>query len=110
MKPALIVATLLFLIPNHNSARQIPGGGAIELRTGMVITSSMSVKPKTYRLRPSDSPDSAAITIRGDNIAVDFAGATIQGIDADADPDSARGVAIFIDGGENVRILNAKIR
>jgi parallel beta-helix repeat protein len=110
MKPTVVTAALLLLLPIHNSARQTAGREAIELRTGMVITSSVTVKQKTYRIRPPKSPDSAAITIRGDNITVDFAGASVQGIGGDADPDSARGVAIFVDGGTNVRILNANIR
>jgi parallel beta-helix repeat protein len=82
----------------------------IELRTGLVITKSARVTPRTYRLAASSSPDSAVITVRGDNITVDFAGASMEGTPIDANPDSAIGVAIRVDGGRNVRILNARIR
>jgi parallel beta-helix repeat protein len=54
--------------------------------------------------------DSAVITIRGDNITVDFAGATMAGAALDANPDMAEGVAIRVEGGSNVRIVNARIR
>jgi parallel beta-helix repeat protein len=84
---------------------------SIELSQGLVITKSSRVAPRTYRLAAADSSDSAAvITIRGDNITVDFAGATMVGSSEDALPDAARGVAIRVDGGRNVRILNAHIR
>ena len=76
----------------------------------MVITQSTRVVPRTYRLAASASPDSAVITIRGDNITVDFAGATLDGSATDAPPDAASGVGIRVDGGRNVRILNAHVR
>jgi parallel beta-helix repeat protein len=50
------------------------------------------------------------ITIRGDNITVDFAGATMEGAPPDSSPDAAAGVALHIEGGRNIRIVNARIR
>ncbi|HST08670.1 MAG TPA: hypothetical protein VLJ83_10890, partial [Gemmatimonadaceae bacterium] len=82
----------------------------IELRAGMVITQSTRILPRTYRLPASASLDSAVITIRGDNITVDFAGATLDGSAPDAAPDAASGVGIRVDGGRNIRILNAHVR
>jgi nitrous oxidase accessory protein NosD len=75
----------------------------IEPWPGMVITQSVVVKPKTYRL--SGKP----IVIRGDNISIDFRGATLQGSDPLADPDQARDTAIVIEGGSNILIANAHI-
>ena len=82
----------------------------IELRAGIVITQSTRILPRTYRLPASASLDSSVITIRGDNITVDFGGATLEGSATDALPDAASGVAIRVDGGRNVRILNAHVR
>ncbi len=76
----------------------------IELTPGLVITHSVRVKSRTYRL--AGSP----ITIRGDSITVDFAGATLQGSDPEVDPDQRRDTAIVIDGGHNIQILNARIQ
>jgi len=45
----------------------------------------------------------------GNNITVDFSGATLQGTDPGADPDQARDTAIVIDGGSNIRINKARI-
>src|SRR5882672_12560539 len=76
----------------------------IELQPGMIITQSVHVVPKTYRLA------GPPIIVRGDNITVDFGGATLEGIDPQADPDHARDTAIVIDGGSNIRIVTARIR
>src|SRR6266550_144218 len=81
---------------------QVPQG-TIELQPGMIITRSVSVVPKTYRLA------GAPIMVRGDNIIVDFGGATLEGTDPQADPDQARDTAIVIDGGSNIRIVKANI-
>jgi parallel beta-helix repeat protein len=81
----------------------------IELRPGLVITTSVRVTPATYRLGAPASPDSALIVVLGDNITVDFAGARLEGTPAGAPPDSASGVAVRIDGGRNIRIENAHI-
>src|SRR2546422_11179285 len=75
----------------------------IELRPGMVITHSVVVRPRTYRL--SGPP----VTIRGDNITVDFRGATLQGSCPEADPDPRGDTAIVIDGGHDIRIVNARV-
>ena len=86
---------------------QVP---AIELHRGLVITHSVRIAPKVYRIAGRASLDSAAITIRGDDVTVDFAGATLEGIAPDSDPDLAAGVGIKVDGGRNVTIRNAHVR
>jgi len=68
--------------------------GPIALHSGQVITRSARVLRRTYRI--------SGVVIRGDNITVDFAGATLQGTLADT--------AIRIDGGKNVRIIQARAR
>src|SRR3989454_1128168 len=80
------------------------GPRVVELRPGMVITHSIVVTPKPYRF--SGPP----ITIRGDNITVDFRGATLEGIGPEANPDQATDTAIVVDGGHLVRIANARVR
>ena len=82
----------------------------IELKPGLVITRSTRVVPKVYQLPAHESLDSALIVIRGDDITVDFRGATLRGTRTGADPDRGAGVAVRVEGGRNVRILNAKIR
>src|SRR4051812_12787617 len=92
---------------NDGHPPQLP---TIELRPGMVITQSARVAPRVYKLSAPTSLDSALIVIRGDDITVDFAGATLEGTAREASPDLASGVAIRVDSGRNVRIINATVR
>ena len=91
-------------------ARRASALPTIELRQGLVITRSARIAPRTYRLPAPGSLDSAVIIVRGDNITVDFAGATMEGTAPDANPDLAAGIGIRVEGGRDVRILNARIR
>jgi parallel beta-helix repeat protein len=82
---------MLLLVLVLAQAPQAP----VELQPGMVITRSVQVVPKTYRF--SGPP----IIVRGDNIVVDFRGATLEG--------SAADTAIRVEAGRNVRLLGARI-
>ena len=80
----------------------------IEPSAGLVITSSVAIKPGTYRLpAPGETP---LITIRGTGITVDFQGAVLEGAAPEADPDSYAGTALLVEGGDRVTIRNAVIR
>ena len=104
-----LVSVGLLVCATLASAQQRPLP-TIELKSGLVITQSARVSSRVYDL-PSLAPaDSPIIVIRGDNITVDFAGATLQGAPADSNPDLGRGTAILVDGGHNVRIVNARVR
>ena len=80
-----------------------------DLTAGMVIDRSLTIRPGTYRLSSADLAK-PAITIRGENIIVDFGGAEIVGGPRDADPDTFAGVAILVDGGRGVTVKNAVVR
>jgi len=75
----------------------------IELRSGMVITHSVRVVPRVYRL-------TAPITVQGNDITVDLRGATLLGIAPEADPDQAKDTGLVVRGGTNVRIEGGRIR
>ncbi|MDQ6871073.1 MAG: right-handed parallel beta-helix repeat-containing protein [Gemmatimonadota bacterium] len=102
-----LIAAPFLQAQNSSRAKTNP---TIELRPGLVITQSARIAPRVYLLAAPESPDSSVITIRGDDITVDFAGATLEGMRPESDPDLANGVAIRVDGGRNVRIVNARIR
>src|ERR1700682_1018674 len=102
-----LVAAPFIRAQSPSKAKTAP---TIEHRAGLVITQSARVAPRVYRLAAPESSDSAVITIRGDDITVDFAGATMEGLPSDSNPDLANGVAVRVDGGRNVRIVNSRIR
>ena len=105
-----LVAAALFAAATGADALAQQAGPRIELRPGLVITRSVRIAPRTYNLVAPASTDSAVITIRGDDITVDMDGATMLGSAIDARPDDAQGVAIRVEGGRNVWIVNARIR
>jgi parallel beta-helix repeat protein len=77
---------------------------------GMVVTRSIRIEPGTYRAPGIAGGDTALMIVRGSGIVVDMRGVRLEGIDPAADPDLAAGVAILIDGGENITVRGATIR
>ncbi len=104
---AAVVGAAMWAMLGQHLAAQLP---TIELRPGLVITRSVRIAPKVYRLSAPRALDDAAVTIRGTDITVDFAGATLDGAPPNADPDAGAGVGIRVDGGANVRIQHARVR
>ncbi|MES2177657.1 MAG: NosD domain-containing protein [Gemmatimonadota bacterium] len=82
----------------------------IRLSKGLVISASGHVAPGVYRLGADTSLAAQLITISGNDIDVDFRGATLEGTAPTSEPDEAAGVAILVNGGRNVTIRNATIR
>lgn len=74
---------------------------------GMVISRSLTLAAGEYALK-STGLNNPAIVIRGSNITVDFTNVVLRGTSQDADPDSFAGLAVLVDGGENVTIKNLR--
>ncbi len=74
----------------------------LPLTNGMEIDQSIRFAPGIHTLTES-------VMITGDNVTVDFNGATLVGPRAGGPPDSFMATAIIVEGKENVTILNAKI-
>ncbi|HSA56207.1 MAG TPA: NosD domain-containing protein [Gemmatimonadaceae bacterium] len=108
--PATSLVLTLLSSPAGAVAEAQRAPPTVRLRPGMIITESVRIERRTYWFPAFPSTDSALVIIRGDGITVDFNGATLQGILPEADPDGARGVAIRIEGGRNVRVRNAVVR
>ena len=79
--------------------------GAQRPAAGSVLDATQRFTPGTYRLSSADIAH-PALTIRGSNLTVDFTGVTLRGADVAADPDTFTGLAVLVDGGENVTIRN----
>ena len=83
---------------------------SIDLVEHPVLTASSSVKPGVYSLGNSDDDGkTAALTIRGNNLVVDFKGAILQGTPQSTEPDQRKGTGILVQG-KNVTIKNLKVR
>ena len=84
--------------------------GLVPLQAGMVIDRSVTIRPGTYRLPTAADPARPVITVRGENITIDFNSAVLAGGPEQADPDTYVGVGLVIDGGSKVTVKNAVIR
>lgn len=82
----------------------------LRLSKGMTITSSSNVYKDNYFLYSHDSLNQAVINISGENIVIDFNGATLTGSEDYGQPDLFNGTGIYISGGKNITIKNLKIR
>lgn len=84
--------------------------GPIVPKKGLIITKSGKVKPGTYSLiTNTNDTTKPAITIQGNGITVDFAGATLMGTPASTDPDKRIGLGVLVKG-KNITVKNLKIR
>lgn len=108
--PGLFAAVCLAVVVSAIGVSPLSAQATVALRPGLVITKSVRITPRVYALRGNAELDSALIVIRGDNIVVDFQGAELRGASLESAPDEARGVAVRVEGGRNVRVINARIR
>ena len=92
------------------AACALAGQSESPLKAGMVIERSVTIRPGTYRLSSPADLTRPALTIRGDNITVDFNGAVLTGGPEAADPDVYTGIGVLIEGGRNITVRNAVIR
>ena len=99
--PVLLAAALAVLSPLVPDAEPI--------RAGLVIDRNTTLRRGIYRIA-SAGLEAPVITIRGSNIDLDLSGVELVGSPDTSAPDNYRGLAILIDGGENVTIRNARIR
>lgn len=97
---------ILFLLPGHPAS-----AGNIDLKPGMVISSSVSINPKHYALNADPGNQQPLLVIEGHDIVVDFNHALLQGSNDRQRPDEFYGVAVLIKkGSSNITLTNASIR
>jgi parallel beta-helix repeat protein len=77
-------------------------------RDNTVVTQSVRIRPGEYRIKDAD--ENGVLRITGDNVLVDFQGATLAAMPVvGADLSQAQGVGVVIEGAKNVTIRNAKV-
>lgn len=104
MRKSFLLLLALFCVYQSAMAQ------AINLTARTTIHRSVKIKKQVYHLNGSDSLSRPVITISGDNIVVDFNGATLFGSKGKSRPDEFYGVAVRVLSGKNITIknLNAK--
>jgi len=81
----------------------------IDLGLGKHITHSVVVRNRVYNLTAKDEIQTPVIVISGENVVVDFNGATLRGSNENTPPDQRKGLAILVENGKNITIKNANI-
>ncbi len=82
----------------------------ITLHSGMRVSRSAVFAPGSYTLAAPADAQTAAITVAGSDIDLDFTGVILNGAPTTTSPDAYRGIAICIENGRNITIRNLKAR
>lgn len=82
---------------------------AVALKPGMIITRSMTIRPQEYAFNASTRLKEPLILIKGNNITLDFQGATLRGSNDRKWPDEFYGLAIRVENSFNVEIKNLNV-
>ena len=98
----LLLASLLF-------AQCQPSDG-IRLKKGMTISKSVTVSEQIFNINGADSIDEAVLVIEGNDITIDFNGATLQGSNDKSTPDEFYGLGILVQNGKNITIKNLNVK
>ena len=79
------------------------------LGPGIVTKSAKLARAEYVVPAPGDENGEAAVLVKGDNIVLDFNGATLAGGPSENLPDARRGVGLQLEG-RNITLKNAKVR
>ncbi|HEX6179944.1 MAG TPA: right-handed parallel beta-helix repeat-containing protein, partial [Chitinophagaceae bacterium] len=106
-----ILLALLFIL-----ATATVNGQVIDLKQGMKITSSVTIRKALYSINSPDASGKVSletapvIEISGNNIVIDFNNARLTGSNDKDMPDEFYGLAIRVTGGKNITIKNLSAR
>ena len=80
----------------------------IKLKSGLTISSSVTIKEDIYELNGTDSLDQPVLTIEGNDLVVDFNNAILKGSNDQQWPNEFYGLGILVKG-ENITIRNLTV-
>jgi len=95
-----------------------PSSPPLPLSNGIVITKTTVIAAREYSFPTPQGSKKAgdeqiptlkpAVTIRGDNLTVDFAGTILRGTGVTVEPDQRKGLGVLVEG-NNVTIKNLRV-
>ncbi len=99
----LVILLVLFCMGCSSRSR------GIALQPGMILKRSTKVQGLDYSMARYYEMEEPVLTISGENLVIDFQGATIRGFGALNWPNQFRGVAINVIDGKNITLKNINI-
>lgn len=94
----------ILVFSNCNTSKEI------RLKKGMTINKSMVIAHDIYKINGENNIENPILIIEGNNIVVDFNGATLQGSTDKKMPNDFYGLGILIKNGQNITIKNLTIK
>ena len=83
---------------------------AIQLKPGMSIDSTCTVKQAVYKMPNADETlAKPSLSVKGNGLTIDFNGAMVEGDPQSADPDARKGLGVLVEG-DNITVKNLKVR
>lgn len=83
--------------------------GPVALKPGQTLRTTTSVRRGVYRLPNGDETGrTGAVVIRGNNLTIDFGGATLRGSDPTVAPNERKGTGIYVEG-RNITLKNVRV-
>jgi parallel beta-helix repeat protein len=79
-------------------------------KEGMSIVKSTTIQSGVYVMEGGETLDQPIIIIEGEDIVVDFNGATLVGNTEETHPDQFKGLGILVRNGKNITLKNLKIK
>lgn len=80
------------------------------LKSGMTLTDSAKIAKATYQFSAADGLDMPVLSVKGENLVLDFNGATLDSGMDPTRPDSFTGLGLSIKGSSKITIKNLNIK
>lgn len=95
--------TCLLLTTCQNGAEQV-------ITQGMHLTQSLTVEAKNYYFPASHNLDEPILSVEGENLILDFSGATLDSGMDPTQPQQFMGLGLMVKGGRQITIKNLNIK
>ncbi len=82
----------------------------VELKSGMTLTSSVTIAEAVYQFPSADALDMPVLSVKGENLILDFNGATLDSGMDPTRPDTFTGLGLSIKGSNKITIKNLNIK
>ena len=106
MKLSLRFSLYVFLLLLSSCNRN----AQVQLKSGMTLTSSATIAEAIYQFPAADALDMPVLSVKGENLVLDFNGATLDSGMDPTRPDAFTGLGLSVKGSNKITIKNLNIK